>query len=527
MKADAPTLPRFNVLEEPSVPVSSGAGERRVSVRDALLNAHDIDGVSHAIPIVEFGLVRLLVTIAMDAVEPQTRSDLLDLLAKGRFDAGLLNRYLKTNEAVFDLFSSDSPFLQNRTNQESRSPVASLLPSIPSGTNVVHWHHRIDAEFAVSPPEALGLLCAISPFMTEGGAGLSPSINGAPPWYVVPLGRNLFETLVLNMWVSHQKAVGRGVPAWRNRSLPEAKKRRTSSTLLESFTWRPRALRLAASGAGTCSVSGEESDVLVREMNFSAGEAAGFDWDDPNVAYRKTKKGRFPVRPREDRDPWRDVAVFALLSDDGAARAADSVLQTRPALVSQLSALMQDSKLLWDLPLRLRLYGMRTNHMKVFEWHRQDLRLPTTALWDAPLQGLLVSAVGDAERAQGELARALGAAASRGGHKVSSQARALVHSESARYWQVMEPLFSRLAVQAGPLQPESDGAALDRLALQWRSGVYTLALDAFSSGVDSMRRDPARILSIERARQSLRKGLRFLRPSWGAEPGESGTGRGE
>jgi hypothetical protein len=52
-------------------------------------------------------------------------------------------------------------------------------------------------------------------------AGLSPSINGAPPWYALVQGRILFETLCLNCPVLSDllpQAQGDAPPAWRNKT---------------------------------------------------------------------------------------------------------------------------------------------------------------------------------------------------------------------------------------------------------------------------------------------------------------------
>jgi len=482
----------------------------RVSIRDAFMNAHELKSVSHPIPIVEFGLIRLLVAIAMDAIAPKRLSDLIALIKRGGFHDSRINDYLNENHEAFDLFSASHPFLQDTLASGPSSPVASLLSSIPTGTNVLHWHRQHDHTFAVSPGEAAGLLAAIAPFMTEGGRGLSPSINGAPPWYVMPEGRSVFETIVLNLWVSHQGNIERGVPAWRRESSLKNKERRVSASLLESFTWQPRSLRLIPGEGGTCSLTGEGSAVLVHEMHFTAGEGAGFDWKDPNVAYRVTPKGTFPVRPRQDRSPWRDIAALALMESDGLVSSAHSVVQMRPGLISQVSELVRQSDWMAEQPLRIRLYGMRTNHMKIFEWYRQELRLPMNALWDSPLQSLLIGAVKDTEQAQSELAKALGSAAARGKHKLSSEARSLILIASGTYWGDMERGFTSFATNAGKLNQETDAPAIDALVEEWRALVRKRVMDAFSGGVDSMRDDSARILSIERARHRLSEGLRFL-----------------
>src|SRR5574341_2057279 len=49
---------------------------------------------------------------------------------------------------------------------------------------------------------AMGLV-TMPPFISSGGAGLMPSINGVPPIYVLPSGKTLFEGLVSSLMTSH------------------------------------------------------------------------------------------------------------------------------------------------------------------------------------------------------------------------------------------------------------------------------------------------------------------------------------
>ncbi len=90
----------------------------------------------------------------------------------------------------FDLFDPERPFLQTPPqagDTDKAKSVVELFYHLPTGTNVIHFFHMEEAEQAVAAAVARAL-CSDRTFMTSGGAGYSPSINGTPPWYVWALG---------------------------------------------------------------------------------------------------------------------------------------------------------------------------------------------------------------------------------------------------------------------------------------------------------------------------------------------------
>src|SRR5207244_1069096 len=144
------------------------------------------------LPTVEFGLYRLLVTLVLDIFELQSADNLESLLDAGSFDAFdavRIDAYFDSLKERFDLFHAKYPFLQTPgMTSEKPKPLAALLQPLPSGTNANHFHHGNESAFAACPAAAARLLTTIAPFMTAGGAGLSPSLNGAPPWYALARG---------------------------------------------------------------------------------------------------------------------------------------------------------------------------------------------------------------------------------------------------------------------------------------------------------------------------------------------------
>lgn len=524
-------MPNFSLVQERWIPVRTIDGKLEfVGLRDLLHRAPDLSAIEHPIPIVECGLVRLAVALVHDILRPDTLDHVIELLRAGRFDESIVESYLADHDRHFDLFSSAHPFLQDPASSGKPKPLAAIAPLWPSGTNVSHWQHGLEADFAVTPAEAAQLLATVPAFMTAGGAGLAPSINGAPPTYVIPAGETLFQTLAVNLWVRLPGGVELGKPAWREPARSASSGRRTSATMLEAMTWRPRRIRLVPGEGGRSTWSGEESPVLVRTMYFAAGDKVDFPWTDPHVAYVHSAKGRVPVRLREDRDPWRDVAPLALLREQLDPGKGDRIAYERPGIVTQLVELQREAPTLTPRELRLQLYGIRTDlKMKVFEHVAQQLALPVPLMLDSELPRHLAAAVQRAEDVQRALRDALTAAVtpvpgmSTGmkAHDRRSAAQTLHHSATRRYWANLEQSFHQLvhALGEGPA-PESRIAIL----AGWEQALADEARLAFVQATARFRGDGRQLMAVVQGSARLEGALRSFGDS-GAEPGR-GSRRG-
>jgi len=380
-------MPTFDLLAEPWIPVVREDGTRdEVGLRKALLDAPRIREISDPMPTVEFGLYRLLVALVMDIHELKLLADLEELLAAGEFDDAKVEAYFTRWADRFDLFHSEHPFLQTAGMEGEEKPLAALLPPMPSGTNVTHFHHGLEATFRAGPAAAARLLTTLAPFATKGGQGQPQSINGAPPWYVLITGTTLFDTVCLNCCVLPlPTARGDTPPAWRNdRPLPSG--RATQASLLEALTWRPRRMQLMPGGPARCCLTGVHSPQIVHAMRFTGGvfwDGQRVTWVDPSVGYRITADGMKSQRPREGRELWRDTGPMALLREaDYEAQEGKRIVRfERPAVVTQFGRLVSDGFLPRATELTLRLYGMRAKDAKTYEWQRETLSPPARLIW--------------------------------------------------------------------------------------------------------------------------------------------------
>ena len=499
-------MPTFNVLTEPFfTAVREGDGQtEQVSLLRALTRAHEFQEIRDPLPTCEFGIYRLLVALALDIfiLEPGKKLKPLRInerLQRGRFDADDLKAigdYAARYDAHFDLFSENRPFLQTASLAGEEKPVVGLLHPQPSGTNAAHFAHGHEDDFGVSPAAAARLLTSIAPFMTAGGQGLSPSINGAPPVYALVRGATLYETLWLNVYGGTLPlAKGEGRPAWHGTGMVGGA-RKTESSYAESLTWMPRRLQLMPGEGGCCSLTGEDCAVLVHTMRFAKGDGCDFAWTDPNCAYRIDKKGPIVLRLRKGRSLWRDTGPFALLIGNRGFM--------RPPVVSQAAEIAPEQ------PLRLTLYGMRTDmNAKVFEWQREPLIVPRRLVHGSAFVGDAVEGMEQAETAAYYLRRAIKSAYTRGGDGNKKAFDGLADGAERDYWVALQACYEALLAILDGLDA-NDGTGRTMARKQWATEVKDKALRALRAAVEGLDMDASALERQTRAFKSLEAGLYVL-----------------
>jgi CRISPR system Cascade subunit CasA len=488
----------FNVLTEPWLPVVKMDGTRQeLGILDCLEHAHEFKEIRVHAPIVEFGLYRLLTAFVLDTLIvfdccPKVSLDLKQILREGRFDMEMIRKYADSCGDVFDLFHTDRPFLQTKMGDESLKALAGMFPAVPSGTNANLWHHKHEDDFSVSGPEAARLLTTIAPFMTSGGAGLSPSINGAPALYTLPAGDNIFETLVQNIPCRDQ-GQGNGKIAWRNDRCPGGE--RSQATLVETFTWRPRQIQL---------IPETDSDgmPIVRKMKFKKGDSTRMEWRDPNLAYRYDKDKVTPVRMRENRPIWRDAGPLLLLKGGTSGKDDSRVVFTRPDVVEQAFEIAQKGK-----DLTVQVYGMRTDmKMKIFEWIKSTLVVPANVGISTRLGFLVQSELNRADNAAFALRIAIKNLYPRGGEGNKNALSSLIDRSEKAYWQELEAVFYGLMSNFSSLDPDSaeDADSINSAASDWRRSIRRIALEQFEKAAKDMDADSDALARLVNSRTRLR-----------------------
>ncbi|MDX2007844.1 MAG: type I-E CRISPR-associated protein Cse1/CasA [Meiothermus sp.] len=537
--------PSFDTSKEPCVPVYGGGSSMELSLRDALVRAHEFQGIRHELPTVEFGLYRLLVVLMGDIffVEsgvPLNTQRLGELLARGRFEAARVDDYF-AKYPRFDLFDEDRPFLQVGKMHEKEKPVAGLLHPVPSGTNVNHFHHATEDEFAVSAKSAFQLVAAYGLFAVSMKAGPNAqypySINGAaPPIYALIRGEDLFQTLCLNLCAfelsyARKDTALPDAPAWRwERSVGGV---RSSSGYLESLTWMPRRVQLILGEGGKCSIDGSIHELLVHRMKFGVGDSTKdysvkkskpFPWIDPNVAYQRMDEGLNAVRMREERELWRDTSALALIQDG------EQMFQ-RPRVVDQFVELSRDG-LTGGESLSLNLYGFRTQDAKYCEWQYDTLMLPkplvTNSVFGSEVQdwmsgaekicNVLVGAMGylHPKRYRQENEAANNPKSKRKFRRWEDQSFDKVRYENfrkkityieRRYWESLRPVFDELLGELASLQ-ETTLNQRQSLRDTWRKTLEKSARTGFDLAIKGLETKSQALERVTRARRLLEFGLK-------------------
>jgi CRISPR system Cascade subunit CasA len=473
--------PSFDVLTEPWIPVIdvSGGVIREVGLLHCLQDAHRLKEIREPSPIVEFGLYRLLVAFVLDMLifsgeRPETSFDLKELIAIGNFDQNVIDEYLKNCGDVFDLFHPEKPFLQTKIKNKNPKPLAGLYPPVPSGTNVLHWHHKPETCLRVNAKGAARLLTTVAPFMTSGGAGLPPSINGAPPVYSLPVGKNLFETLILNIPLREQDS-GTGTVEWRSDRIPGEE--RNQATATESLTWRPRKIQLIPE-------IDQNGEIFVEKMFFEKGDKTRLKWIDANVAYRFEKDNIKPLRIKENSPLWRDAGSLLLVNGYERGKGKNRSFLQRPDAVHQ--AFEIESSL--D-KLVVQTYGMRTDmKMKVFEWIRSVFSVPTKLGRSTRLGALVQRELDLADSVAWYLRIAIKNLSPNVAQKDKKTLGTIIDRSEQSYWKHLEKHFLPLMEAFSRLDPDApDNPDLIKVtAEEWRNSVRSISSQQFEFAAKDM-----------------------------------------
>ncbi|MHA1729667.1 MAG: type I-E CRISPR-associated protein Cse1/CasA [Promethearchaeota archaeon] len=229
----------------------------------------------------------------------------------------------------FDLFDNKHPFYQtpmNNIKKRKYKSVNYLIYEFPSGTNVCFFQNYNQNKCKICPEICAKALCVFPAFTTVGGQGLSPSINGKPPYYCLITGNNLFETILLNVYipVDNQK---NGIVYWKLKNIPKSKSIiSTKISYLQGLTWQPRQILLIPKrnlSGDRCDYTGEKTDILISDIIFNAGWKYSENslqkkdvWIDPNVSYYFIKNKWIPLVPKKEKKLFRKIGAFLLYFSD-------------------------------------------------------------------------------------------------------------------------------------------------------------------------------------------------------------------
>ncbi|HWV38632.1 MAG TPA: type I-E CRISPR-associated protein Cse1/CasA [Vulgatibacter sp.] len=396
------TNPSFDLTREPWLPCEDQDGlPVEVGLEEALIRAHQLRALADSSPLVTASLHRLLLAIVHRCFGPSSRSAWVRLWERGQFDDGVIKKYLDTWRNRFDLLDAERPFFQVRGLPFEPDPIARLVfeRSNYGGPRHVFEHRPTSFDDALSFAEAARGLVAVQAFVQGGlirkkgepdSATAAPLNRGA---VVFLTGRNLFETLMLNLVVYNPKEE-RPIPGDSRRDLPAWEgptctiERRTPHGWLELLTWQSRRLELTLT----------EDRSRVNGVVYCVGRFLEGDVRDPMMAFQiDKKKGVNPVRFEPERALFRDSVALLAGSDSS----------QRPAAVEQFSAREIRAVVPRNRRVDLEVMGLRGDQARILFTRAERLPVLASSIGDPAVEEAIREAVALSEFVGSALSQSL------------------------------------------------------------------------------------------------------------------------
>jgi CRISPR system Cascade subunit CasA len=388
----------FNLIDQPWLSARTTDGTiQEYGLSDLLQNAHVLQELSEASPLVQVAALRLLLAILHRAcLEPDeealSKSRWKQIWAAGKLPAESIDAYLEKWRLRFDLFDDLYPFYQVAGLElEAAMNMNCLSAELSTGNNPTLFDHSLDSTLRdYSPVQALRSLLAVQSFSLagllrrKGRVGSEEfyhpnAFNGAlPPGAAIWLsGKNLFETLMLNSTFSYDDEADCPCweldPPWKFRDR-EGFPKATALGSVDRFTWQSRLVRLLPEKSNGITV--------VRRCYITQGRSADITNPDPMHAYYTSKKaGNVVVRLSADKASWRDAhALFSF--SDGA---------PKPACFGSIATLIREGtpRLNRHRLYQVHIAGLANDQAKVLLWRHDRFSIPL-ALLDQSAQGNLL-----------------------------------------------------------------------------------------------------------------------------------------
>ncbi len=481
----------YNLIDEPWIPVRvrGKPSPRDVSLREALLRAHEIERLIDPSPIVTAALHRLLIALAHAAIAGPADEDAWAAeWARGRFEASVVEAYLGRFHARFDLFDAARPFYQSAGLPiQVASTVARLGHEYSRGNNSLLFDHSFDSRPPrIEPDAAARLLVTVQAFSLPGTITILPGDpTGSSASHLVKAavvllqGATLFETLLLNM-VDVDGIRGRpfqfdpaeDAPAWE-RDEPVTATTRAPAGYLDLLTWQSRRVLLVP-----------DDDGMVRRTVIMAG--FGFppgldphDYETMAAFVQRDKLGWVPVGFRPEKALWRDSVALLQSTSSG----------TGPSTVRWLGHL-KAGYLDEDLRFDLTAFGLSTDRAKVFLWRAEEFPLPLAYVDNAELLPHLEHGLESAKEAASALFRATRVLAeqvlSPQGNGDPARIRAFGDSLGAEraFWPALDLPFRAFIRDVPTARVEAKAA--------WAASVRSAAEDAFERAARIVEETPGR-----------------------------------
>ncbi len=524
----------FNLLDEQWIPCRMVDGEtRELSLIDALCQSHEVLAILHPSPLVTVALHRLLLAILHRVFGPSDWRCWQKIWNEGHFDQTSIGQYLERWRDRFDLFDEKHPFYQTAEVGFDYAKSAAKLPhELASGNNPTLFDHTIMKEPPiVSAAKAARFVVAHQGYAVgglvsseegrkkqDGSADSAFMVKGAA---ILAIGRNLFETLMLN-FVQYNPDdeepfaldAERDIPAWERDECVKPVDRLPDG-YLDWLTWQSRRIRLKPE-------ADDQRRPVVREAVIMKGyQLPDNQWRygrETMIAFRKFEKATRNQEPwlaiafTEDRALWRDMLSLVQSVDEKS---------VRPRTMDWLADLRSRGVFEENRALQLSAYGLCSDRARIDFWRHEALPLPLAYLSDEELVSSLGNALSLAEDAGNRLrestwllarlvlvpdeSKKLGEEAKK---DVSNMCKEL--SPGRLYWSRLETHFKKLVVELpDDSSIDQHGSTFygERCLPEWAETLRKVALEAFYAATAALGGSGRALKARAKAESQFRREL--------------------
>lgn len=376
----------YDLRFEPWIPVERLDGTADVvSIRDALVGAHQIRRLSSEIPGEGLALLRLLLALVYcinyefeEVGEKQKKECWEKLRSQGYFGVDQVDEYLADYPHEFDLFDDEHPFYQvpglAYMGEKEFDSVSELMLDVPKPEKFLFSMRSPEHLDSLPFDLAARYLVVAQAYNTAGikspvvgntsaknGKAYAPKGALGTGWCgvlggIYLEGQNFFETLVLNfvLFLSNISVIASDDYAPWEREVPSADTcQREPTGPVDLLTWQSRRIRLVPSEDGSCvrGVIISYGDILVPANKQRYEMMTG--WRESKQQQKKLGTATvplMPIAPDTARALWRGLPSLLALADGG---------KLRPGVIRWMSELQEaQSAEDWRLNVRIVCQGV-------------------------------------------------------------------------------------------------------------------------------------------------------------------------
>lgn len=502
--------PTFNLWSEAWITLERFDGPPvRAGIEQVLLEAHQYTAIYDLSPLVVASIHRLLVAILQASLDPCQKSDLKNLWRDGRFPAAKIKEFGDKYATKFDIFSKDQPFLQSGdlpltpAKGDKIETVSRLTTETSPLTSIDHYRHNEESREYFCPACLAAGLVTIPSFTGIGGRGYKTSINGTPPLYVLPVGRNLFENLALSLLPHTENdwppsaSRERDLAWWEHPTVVERNNEVIEVGYLHSLTFPARQIRLHPVKLDlNCTRCGQASKWGAKTMSFEMGECRPKDsapWVDPFVAYHLPNEGKtgnpWPVLPDGSKALWREFAgLFLYPPHEGRNRI------RRPFILERIANEIDYIDI--TASLQFRCIGVEASQAKVLEWIDASFGVPPSLMNDEDVSYRVRNATQFAEECAKIISGVFGSAAN--SSRRSERNKVLKNQMLGHYWRTLAEPFRFFVLSL----VEKEGRL--KSVEQWASEVTKKSQSAFDDTITQVGDDAVSLRQQEKGKQDCR-----------------------